>query len=154
MSRFKGSRATAKLHWNEMDRIERKDAAQLVAGQQGLHIVSVGSPVPRRKQERARAKCLRALILELHGFGVTRLCLEAREKELNARDIRTVVTTRQTALPKGTQIRVEHMPGATEPLLWISDIVAGVVRAHRQGDHTYTELLGPTLLDFDVTTDC
>ncbi|MER5911915.1 hypothetical protein ABT124_15755 [Streptomyces sp. NPDC001982] len=154
MSRFKGSRSTAKLHWNEMDRTERKDAAQLVAGQEGLHIVSVGSPVPRRKQERARAKCLRALILELHAFGVTRLCLEAREKELNARDIHTVATVRQTALPKGTQIRADHTPGATEPLLWISDIVAGAVRAQRQGDSTYTDLLDRTLMDFDVVTDC
>ncbi|AGS73862.1 hypothetical protein [Streptomyces collinus] len=154
MRGLKGPRDTAKLHWNEMDRTERKDAAQTVAAQEGLHVVSVGSPVPRRKQERARSKCLSALIQELHGFGVSRLCLEAREDELNARDIRTIATVRQTVLPKGSMMRAEHIPGATEPLLWISDIVAGAVRAQRLGDSRYTDLLGETLIDFDVATDC
>ncbi|MBL3667476.1 hypothetical protein JL475_16065 [Streptomyces sp. M2CJ-2] len=154
MRRLKGPRNTAKLHWNEMDRTERKDAARLVAQQDGLHVVSVGSPVPRRKQERARSKCLLTLIFELHGFGVGRLCLEAREAELNARDIRTIATARQTVLPKGIQMRAHHIPGAAEPLLWVSDIVAGAVRAQRQGDSRYTDLLGQTLIDFDVDTDC
>ncbi|MGW7674391.1 hypothetical protein ACWGJX_46315 [Streptomyces sp. NPDC054775] len=137
-----------------MDHTERTEATELVARQDGLHIVSVGSPVPRRKQERARSKCLNALIFELHHFGVSRLCLEAREKELNARDIRTIATARQTVLPKGTPMRAEHIPGATEPLLWISDIVAGAVRAQRLGDTRYTDLLSQTLMDFDVNTDC
>jgi hypothetical protein len=154
MRGLKGPRNTAKLHWSEMDRTEREDAAQMVAAQQGIHVVSVGSPVPQRKQERARSKCLSALLVELHGFGVARLCLEAREEELNARDIRTIARTRQTALPKGTMMRADHVPGAMEPLLWISDIVAGAVRAQRLGDSRYTNLLGDTLIDFDVPTDC
>ncbi|MFI7396434.1 hypothetical protein [Streptomyces tendae] len=154
MRRLKGPRSTAKLHWYEMDRTERQEAARVVARQDGLHIVSVGSPVPRRKQERARSKCLNTLIFELHGFGIGHLCLEAREDELNARDIRTIATARQTVLPKGTQMRADHIPGAKEPLLWISDIVAGAVRAQRQGDSRYTDLLGQTLIDFDVQTDC
>lgn len=29
-------------------------------------------------------------------------------------------------------MRAEHVPGALEPLLWISDIVAGAVRAQRR----------------------
>ncbi|MDX3099032.1 hypothetical protein PV417_31780 [Streptomyces sp. ME19-03-3] len=154
MRGLKGPRDTTKLHWNEMDHTERKDAAQVVAALEGLHVVSVGSPVPQRKQERARSKCLRALILELHGFGVSRLCLEAREEELNVRDIRTIATVRQTILPKGTLMRAEHVPGAMEPLLWISDIVAGATRAQRRGDSRYADLLGETLIDFDVPTDC
>jgi hypothetical protein len=154
MRGLKGPRDTTKLHWNEMDRTERKDAAQMVAALEGLHVVSVGSPVPRRKQERARSKRLSALILELHGFGVSRLCLEAREKELNTRDIRTVAAIRQTALPKGTVMRAEHIPGAVEPLLWISDIVAGAVRTQRLGDSRYTDLLSETLIDFNVSTNC
>ncbi|MFD4347533.1 hypothetical protein ACFWQ6_22190 [Streptomyces coelicoflavus] len=154
MRRLKGPRSTAKLHWHEMDRTERQEAARVVARQNGLHIVSVGSPVPRRKQERARSKCLNTLVFELHGFGIGHLCLEARGDELNARDIRTIATARQTVLPKGTQMRADHIPGAKEPLLWISDIVAGAVRAQRQGDSRYTDLLGQTLIDFDVQTDC
>ncbi|MFE6697388.1 hypothetical protein [Streptomyces sp. NPDC057718] len=154
MRGLKGPRHTAKLHWTEMDRTERKDATQIVAAQKGLHVVSIGAPVPQRRQERARSKCLSAIATELHGFGISRLCLEARQEELNARDVRTIASVRQTVLPKGTVMRAEHIPGATEPLLWISDIVAGAVRTQRLGDSRYTDLLGETLIDFDVPTDC
>ncbi|MFF4874227.1 hypothetical protein [Streptomyces sp. NPDC000961] len=137
-----------------MDHRQRRDAIQLVAGQNGIHVVAVGTPVPRRKQERARGKSLTALIPELHGFGVDHLYIEAREAELNKNDISTVARTRQTVLPKGTRFRADHIPGPTEPLLWVSDIVAGAVRAQRKGDQQYIDLLGETLLDFEVTTDC
>ncbi|MCS7479842.1 hypothetical protein ACFFQW_19015 [Umezawaea endophytica] len=33
-------------------------------------MVTVGTPVPRRRQEQARALCLNSLVRELHGFGV------------------------------------------------------------------------------------
>lgn len=154
MRSLKGPRHTAKLHWTEMDRAERKDATQIVAAQKGLHVVSISAPVPQRRQERARSKCLSALAVELHGFGISHLYLEARQEELNARDVRTVAAIRQTVLPGGTFMRAEHIPGAKEPLLWISDIVAGAVRTERLGDSRYTDLLGETLIDFDVSTDC
>lgn len=44
----------------------------------GFHVVAVGNPVPRRRQERARAACLTALVGELHGFGVQYLLIEVR----------------------------------------------------------------------------
>jgi len=62
MRRLLGSRRTDKLHWHEMDRLQQKDAAHRVAGIGGLHVVALGTPVPRRRQERARAACLRALV--------------------------------------------------------------------------------------------
>jgi hypothetical protein len=39
--------------------------------------------------------------------------------------VRTVRGARY-ALPKGTRLQVEHVPGAVEPLFWAADIVAGV----------------------------
>lgn len=136
-----------------MDRKQRRDAAQLVAAQSGLHVVAIGTPVPKRKQERARSKSLTALIVELHGFGVDQLYLEAREPALNRRDIATVTQARQTHLPKGTRLRADHLPGSTEPLLWISDIVAGAIRASRTGDPQYAAML-TNVIDFEVSTNC
>ncbi len=78
MRHLLGSRRTNKLHWHEMDRLQQKDAAYRVAGIEGFHIVAVGTPVPRRRQERARAARLTALVGELHGFGVQHLLIEAR----------------------------------------------------------------------------
>lgn len=57
-----GKRNTSKLHWNEMDDQQRRSAVKTVAGIDGFHVVAVGTPVPRRRQERARAKCLHRLV--------------------------------------------------------------------------------------------
>ncbi|MGC7095873.1 hypothetical protein ACPZ19_14470 [Amycolatopsis lurida] len=66
---LRGNRRTGKLHWNEMDSAQRLDAAKRVADIDELHVVTVGTPVPRRRQERARARCLHRLVTELHGAG-------------------------------------------------------------------------------------
>ena len=52
-------------------------------------------------------------------------------------------------------IRVEHKPGALEPLLWVADIVAGVCRAHRQGlELEYRDVLGHLAIDIEVDSGC
>jgi hypothetical protein len=154
MTRLRGARATTKSHWTEMDTRQREQAAETVAALGGIHVVAVGSPVPVRKQERARSKCLAKLVVELHGFAVGHLFMEAREPQLNKRDVQTVQRARQFDLPKGTRFRIEHLPGGTEPLLWVADVVAGACRAERLGQDKFREVLGDTVLDFDVTTDC
>jgi hypothetical protein len=148
-----GSRRATKLHWHEMDRLQQKDAAHRVAGIEGFHVVAVGTPVPRRRQERARTRCLRALVSELHGFGVQQLLIEARAPDLNRRDVATVQDAR-FALPKGSRFRVDHIPGSAEPLLWVADVVAGVVRASRQGSPVQLDLLGERVHVLEVPTSC
>jgi hypothetical protein len=55
---------------------------------------------------------------------------------------------------KGRQFRIDHLPGGTEPLLWVADVVAGACRAERLGEGTYRETLGDAVVGFEVTTDC
>jgi hypothetical protein len=150
--KLRGQRAT-KLHWNEMDRHERHTAARRLAEISGLHVVTVGSPVPHRRQERARAVCLTRLVHELHGYGVRELLMEARTGVLDKRDVNTVTGARHQ-FPKGTRFRVTHQPGAAEPLFWAADIVAGAVRAHRLGTAAYWEVLTDRLYEIDLDTDC
>ncbi|MGC4959708.1 hypothetical protein ACLQ2P_41480 [Actinomadura citrea] len=154
MRRLRGARATPKAHWTEMDRRERERAAQAVAGIGGLHVVAVGSPVPARRQERARRKCLTELVVELHGFQVNHLCMEARQSQLNQRDVETVQHVRRFRLSKETRFRIDHVAGASEPLLWVADVVAGACRAERLGQGAYREALGDTVMDFEVGTSC
>ena len=151
MLSLRGSRRMAKLHWNEMGERDHTVATAAVVAQGGLHLVAVGSPVPRTRQERARARCLTTLVAELHSYSVTDLVIEARTKELDRRDVATVTGARYQ-LPKGTRFRVDHFVGSSEPLLWAADIVAGAVRAHREGNSTYRDRLVDHLYEIDVDT--
>ncbi len=153
MSELRGKRRIPKLHWNEMDQAEQKAAVETLADLDGFHLVAVGSPVPRRRQERARARCLQRLVLELSTFDVEMLVLEARTTTLDARDVETVKGARFD-LPKGTPFRVTHEPGKNEPLLWAADIVAGAIRAREDGRPGYRRLLEDLVYEIAVETGC
>lgn len=150
---LRGDRGTAKLHWNEMDEHQKRTAAQRLADVEGLHLVAIGAPLPIRRQERARAACLRLPVHELHAYGVGELLIESRTTELDRRDVATVRGARYE-LPKGTQFRVEHQIGAKEPLFRAADIIAGAVRSQLTGDSTYQDILADRLYDVTVMTDC
>jgi hypothetical protein len=148
-----GGRRVNKLHWNEMNAQRRRDAVMRVADLAGFHVVAVGAPVPRRRQERARAMCLTQLVLELHSYQVHTLLMESRTETLDRRDVRTVTGARYL-LPKGSRFRVEHLPGAAEPLFWVADIVAGAVRTHREGEPRYRRILEEYVYEIYVDTRC
>ncbi|MDR7302087.1 DUF3800 domain-containing protein [Haloactinomyces albus] len=153
MHELRGKRGTGKLHWNEMDTQQRHAATKTVADLEGFHIVTIGAPVPGRRQERARSACLNRLVAELHGYEVTQLFMESRTQSLNKRDIDTVRGARY-ALPKGTLFHIDHIPGKQDALFWAADIVAGAVRAHREGIEDYRRLLDECLYEVEVMTDC
>lgn len=136
-----------------MERPEQRAVVKTLAELDALHVVAVGGPVPPRRQERARAKCLHRLVVELHGYGVEHLLMEGRTERLNTRDVRTVQGARYT-LPKGTQFAIEHRPGPKEPLLWAADVVAGAVRQHREGDPECRAVLEQCLYEVEVVTGC
>lgn len=132
MKMLRGRRRGKKLHWNEMDARQRRGAAETVAALPGFHVVTVGTPVSLRRQERARVACLQALVWELRGDGIQQLMMEAWSPELDARDVRTVIGARYM-LPKSSTFRTAHQPGAEMPLFWVADIVAGAVRSAHVG---------------------
>ena len=112
---LRGHRRGGKLHWNDMDAQQRHNAAKKLGELDGFHVVAVGSPVPQRRQERAGAMCLKALVFELAGFGVREIVMEGRTAQLNLRDVRTVAGARYEL---GMPFRIWHVSGAVEPLLW------------------------------------
>jgi hypothetical protein len=77
--------------------------------------------------------------------------MEARQDVLDRADVELVTASRYD-LPKGTQLRVDHQRGAAEPLFWVADIVAGAIRAGRQGTPAYREILGDRVHVVEV--DC
>lgn len=150
---LRGSKRGGKLHWNDLNTQQRHNVSKKIVELEGFHVVVVGTPVPPKRQERARAKCLRQLVFELHSYGVVHLLMEARSQQLNLRDVRTVAVARQE-LAKGSEFQIGHIAGHDEPLLWAADVVAGAVRASHEGHQYSTELLNTCVYEIELNTDC
>src|SRR5437879_6497307 len=72
------ARRVVRLHWVAESAKRRDLIAQVISGMDVAAIVTVGSPVERLKQERARRCCLERLLYELDLVGVSQVWLESR----------------------------------------------------------------------------
>lgn len=129
------------LHWYD-DRGEsrRRKIVEAVAQLGCQHIVVIRSGDRTTRSERRRRMCMKRLLWELEQLGVVRVCLEARERKQNSRD-RQLLDQLRAGRELGGQLRMDHIPGPEEPLLWIPDAVAGAVVAARLGDLQYRAII-------------
>lgn len=122
-----GLRAIARgkrIHWHG---VSAKARSRLLVDINQLPfsgIVMIGEGLDPRRQERARAKLMAALLPRLADMGITTIHLERRTDSLNRRDERTVAWLRGSRrLPPETRVHLTS-PSA-EPGLWLADILAG-----------------------------
>ena len=116
-------KGSAKLHWRELtDRIRRESLAQ-VAELHGQTTVVVASPLPSKKQERGRRKCMELLLPQLERTGVDMLVLESRVLKLDGKDIDMLQAMRARKFVGS--INVSHEHASDEPRLWIPDQILG-----------------------------
>lgn len=73
---------------------------------------------------------MRRLFFELSGLGVSRVVAESRGRADDCRDRNLLERLRSTG-EIASSLRLFHEPGPAEPLLWIPDVVAGALTAHR-----------------------
>jgi len=132
--RLRGQR---KLHWHDEDAPRRKHLVDAVAELSALHLVVVRVDQHARP-ERRRRLCLAELLVQLQARGVEQLYLEGREAKQNTRDRDLIGKLRAQRRLDG-QLRMDHQPGPTNPLLWIPDIVAGAVGADLTGEPSYLD---------------
>jgi hypothetical protein len=122
------------VHWHsESD--ERRSRIVRTLSPMGLVVVaSVRFPVAPTREERARQMCLGALAGQLHTAGVGNMVIEARQRSQNKRDRSTLAAA---ARPVGVApgLRYSHVPKRADPLLWIADVVAGVVGLYVTGEN-------------------
>ena len=118
----KGSR---KLHWRDMNEGLQRRSLQLLSGVERADLVVIASPLMGRKQERARRKCLEALLPSLEGRGIDRLVLESRKPTADKLDIDYVKYAKGSKIVRS--IEVVHASGEDEPRLWIADQVLGAM---------------------------
>lgn len=118
----KGSR---KLHWRDMNEGLQRRSLRLLSGVERADLVVIASPLAGRKQERARRKCLEALLPSLEGRGINRLVLESRKPTADKLDIDYVKYAKGSKVIRS--IEVVHESGEDEPRLWIADQVLGAM---------------------------
>lgn len=116
-------KGSAKLHWRELTDRLRRDALAEVREIGGMTTVVVAAPLPKKKQERGRRKCLEVLLPELERAGVDTLVLESRVLQMNAKDVDMLQAMR--AKQAVSSIGIDHAHASEEPSLWIPDQILG-----------------------------
>lgn len=122
----------AKAHWHDERTLagrNRLSEAGASAAVDHLVIIRVGDP--SAGSERRRRLCLERLCFELYGMGVRAVTFESRGPA-DKLDRNLVDALRARKLIDAT-LRVDHISGPGEPLLWFPDIVCGAVNQDRAG---------------------
>ena len=114
-----------KLHWREMSRRRRRRSLEILANAGCSDTVVIAAPLYGKKQERARRKCLEALLPALESQGVSELVLENRDEAANRLDLNYVDYAKGSQLINS--IMVTHRNASIEPRLWIADQVLGAM---------------------------
>lgn len=122
-----------KLHWHSEGDPRRRKITAAVAGCAIEAVVIVGTPVDKKKQERARTQCLEQLLWNLDTLNVSHVWIENRTKTLNQRDTTTVDRLRGRRIITN-RIRLDFAYPSTEPMLWIPDVVAGAIGSKQCGE--------------------
>lgn len=140
-------KGAAKLHWRELTDRLRRESLEAVAGLEGLTVMVACSPLPKKKQERGRRKCMELLLPELEARGVGLLTLESRVLQMDRKDIDML----QALKSKGAvpDMRLSHAHASDEPRLWVVDQVLGAYGdwlcdddAPRKWGNAWEEILG------------
>jgi hypothetical protein len=134
------------LHWNTEKPARRLAVLDRLTGLDAMALACSSYPVGTRRQERARAACLTALVGDLKAEGISELVIETRGESLDRRDRRTLLHARDVGIaPHNLSYR--HVGKLEEPLLWAADAIAGAVALHLTGeDSRYYEQLQTGLL--------
>ena len=138
----------AKLHWSKEPPSRRSEFVKAISSLACVSTVVVGTGIPLHT-ERARRKCLEALLPEVEASGITMLTAEARQLRNNKLDQQTVAVCRRKRIISDV-LHLDFVPGGAEPLLWLPDIVCGAVLAAHRGDGSYLEQLADSALQLHI----
>ena len=138
-----------KLHWRDEDAKRRAAITPAVAGYDLEHLVVVRAGAIDDRPERRRRKCLERLLYELETTAVADVVLESRGPADDRRDIQMLNALRgQRYLSTG--IRLTHVVGRLEPMLWIPDAVCGAITSARTGDPDHRTALESRLTLIEI----
>ncbi len=132
-------RGQLKFHWKVEPERRRKSFLAIVAAMDFEAIVIIDTSVSQHHQERQRRKALELLYAQLEALDVTDVTLEGRTATQDRLDINHIAGLKSAGV--FTRVRLTHMRGGDEPLLWIPDALLGVTNANRGGNDTYRSIV-------------
>jgi len=133
-------RGQLKLHWHDESAKRRMEITECIAGMSLRHFAVVRDGRPGETSERRRRHCLERMLYELDGFEIATVCFESRgpKDDRRDRDMLDALRARKVISP---DLRIDHIPGPREELLWVADAICGAVVRHRSGDSIYLQTI-------------
>lgn len=141
-----------KLHWGTEipERREGSSVIRVVAEVDMAAVVVIGTPLAKKKQERARAVCMETLVVHLAAMDVTHVLVEERTPSLNDQDRKLIDAIRGKKLIPA-EMRIDVGQPSVEPMLWMPEIVAGAAGADRvRGNPQYLDLIRSMVTQLDI----
>ncbi|MEF2977652.1 hypothetical protein [Subtercola sp. YIM 133946] len=137
-----------KVHWHEESPRGRQALIASVAALKAEHLIVVRLGGAETRSERRRRLCLERLCCELTELGVENIVLESRgpADKLD----RALVDSLRAKRVLSSSVRIDHVAGPAEPLLWIADIMCGAVAQDRRGRPAYLEQLRSTVTIVEI----
>ncbi|MDN6537667.1 MAG: hypothetical protein L0K73_12820 [Corynebacterium variabile] len=112
-----------KLHWTAESDKRRRRIIAVIAGLEVAQVLIAHRSETAPRTERYRRKCLEQLYFELQQMEILDVILESRRPGQNTKDLEHIVALQNRG--QATGIRLSHVRGGEEPLLWIPDAVLG-----------------------------
>jgi hypothetical protein len=143
-------RGQHKLHWRDEQVKRRRVIAETIGTLPVEALVVVRACRADERLERRRRGCLERLCWELERLGVVRMVLESRGRadDLRDRGMLDALRARKTVTGK---LRMDHVAGRADEMLWLPDAVCGAVVASRVGEPVYLETLSDRITVTTVT---
>jgi hypothetical protein len=130
-----------KLHWYDSVHDLRSQTISLVSELPLMHWAVIMDPVGLESPERRRRNCMERLFWEVSELkAVEQVIMESRGAADDKRDMEMVASLRAKKAVKG-HLRVDHLRGPAEPLLWLPDAVCGALNARLLGDRQWCDML-------------
>lgn len=128
-----------KLHWTDERESRRRTIVKTLSTIDSMQAVITHRSEISKKTERYRRKCLENMYFELSNMGVQQVVLESRQVAQNKKDIEHIVALQGRG--EASKIRIVHIRGGDEPLLWIPDIFLGAINSSYLGNDLYWKQL-------------
>lgn len=133
-----------KLHWTDESDSRRRAIVEKIASIDSMQVIVTHRSAPSRKTERFRRKCLEQMYYELSDMQIQAVTLESRQEAQNKKDREHIVALQGQGQCVG--LRIQHVRGGDDPLLWIPGAVLGALNSTRLGNDRFWEPIQGKLL--------